>query len=74
MSVENIVNKFEHEFMEVLPCVWKQHLLHNGQTVIELLSLTHQDFEKNYEAIERYYDKDFERRKILIHRFKDFPT
>ena len=42
--------------------------------MIEFVNSTLSEFNKVYEAIERYCDNACERRQVLIHGFKEFPT
>ena len=76
-SVNDILRKFEHEFMEVPPCIFQQEIIYINTEHVEFLKATGEQLETMYEAIqciEEYYDDNFEKRKLLVHTFKDFPT
>ena len=78
MSIEDILRKFEEEFMEVPPCILKQNAvetIHNDQLImIDFVQTPEAEFKRMYEAIEQYHDDAYEKRKLLVHRFKDFST
>jgi len=74
MTIDDIVRKFVYEFMEVPPCALKQHRMPDGHIVMEFHKLTNAEFEQIYQAIEQFYDNEWERKKVLIHRFKNFPS
>jgi len=76
-SVNDILRKFEHEFMEVPPCNFQKEIIYINTEHVEFLKATGDQLKTMYEAIQRieeYYDDNFEKRKILVHTFKDFPT
>ena len=77
MSNEDILQKFEEEFMEVPPCVLQQRNFETIQgeerLLIEFIPASVVEFQNMYNGIGRYYDEEFEKRKVLIHRFREFP-
>lgn len=74
MSIEGILRKFEDEFMEVPPCVLQQRVINDNTQYVEFLSATDEQLETMYQGIERFYDEEFEKRKLLVHTLKDIPT
>ena len=61
--------------MEVPPGILTQRILHNNSdTMIEFIWTPFADLERMYEGIQLHYDSEYERRKILVHIFKGFPT
>jgi len=63
--------------MEVPPYIFQQNIIYIDREHVKFLKATGEQLESIYEAIQRieeYYDDNFERRKILVHTFKDFPT
>ena len=74
MSIEDILRKFEDEFMEVPPCVLQQRIIDGNQEYVEFLSATDEQLGTMYQGIQRFYDEEFEKRKLLMHKLKVLPT
>jgi hypothetical protein len=74
MSIEGILKKFEDEFMEVPPCVLQQRVIDGNTEYVEFMRATDEQLETMYQGIERFYDEEFEKRKLLVHTLKDIPT
>ena len=74
MSIEDILRKFEDEFMEVPPCVLQQRIIDGDEEYVEFLSATDEQLGTMYQGIQRFYDEEFEKRKLLMHKLKVLPT
>ena len=46
----------------------------NNGIVTEFIATPTREFENMYNAIGHYYENQFERRKLLVYGFNDFPT
>jgi len=74
MTIDDILSKFENEFMEVPPCALIQYTDKNGDSEVDFFFANNEEFLKDYDAIQRYYENEVEKKQLLMHKFKYIPS
>jgi len=73
LSVEEILRKFEDEYMEVPLGVHEQHV-DMGEPDVEFMRPSPEQLLQAYESIQRYYDTEYQRRTTAIHALQHLDT